>query len=250
MLRGVKRRICRKNGRWDPQGKKTRCEPIGCSKFPSCCNVLSSASDPGPVYPFGAVVKFSCSTPLELRGPNQLVCNETGKWHPDGQTPRCILPSGCLSPPPPPTPNGLSSDDGRKAYSVGAKVNYSCPSGYGLDGLPYKICNNDGKWLPFSKKHLCVGRSFSFPYTVDIENVSFLVSVASLATCPDPGIPENGIRRAESFADGHIAGFGCKEGYRHRGNYLRTCHASDTNNSFWDGEETVCIGNTLLETIG
>jgi uncharacterized protein YegL len=222
ILKGVTRRVCGEDGKWDPQGRKTRCILIKCGKFPTSCNLVWNASHTGPVYPFKSIVDYACPPPLELQGPSRLVCNHSKGWFPLGEKPCCRMPSGCLKRPPPPPVDGSSTDDGRIAYHAGERVNYSCPSGYGLDGIPYRTCSRHGIWEPHTPtpKHSCR---------------------ANLTTCPDPGIPENGIRRVQSFAHGSMAVFGCPKGYKHQGNHFRTCHASDPNNTFWDGEEAICI---------
>ena len=45
----------------------------------------------------------------------------------------------CTSPPLPPTPGGVTSfedDDESATFSGESRVNYTCPDGYGLDGIP------------------------------------------------------------------------------------------------------------------
>ena len=64
----------------------------------------------------------------------------------------------CTSPPPPPTPGGVTmfeDDEKRTTFSVGSRVNYTCPDGYGLDGIPYRVCTEDLDWEPHSTIHNC-----------------------------------------------------------------------------------------------
>lgn len=159
VLRGVRQRMCGKNGHWNPQGKKSKCVPIGCGGLNNvqAKGVLTQSFLSGPPYPLGSVVSFSCPAPFELSGPKQIVCSETGNWHPNEDKPQCILASGCASPPPPPW-NGLSTAANITGipYPVGFWVNYTCTNGYGLDGIPYRICGHDGTWWPSSRRHQCV----------------------------------------------------------------------------------------------
>ena len=60
--------------------------------------------------------------------------------------------------------------------------------------------------------------------------------------CKDPGTPGNGTRRVLSFLEGHMATFGCQNGYRLEGSRSRTCYASNPNNTYWSGEPVICIG--------
>ena len=64
----------------------------------------------------------------------------------------------CTSPPPPPTPGDVTSfedDKSRATFHVGSRVNYTCPDGYGLDGIPYRVCTEDLDWEPYSTIHNC-----------------------------------------------------------------------------------------------
>ena len=58
----------------------------------------------------------------------------------------------------------------------------------------------------------------------------------NLQVCPDPGEPENEIRRIYSFAEGRLASFGCKPGFKYHRTDLRTCTVNEQNNTFWDGK--------------
>ena len=46
----------------------------------------------------------------------------------------------------------------RWPYVVGTRAEYKCPKGYGLDGIPYRICTEDGSWEPVTRRHICVGK--------------------------------------------------------------------------------------------
>ena len=66
---------------------------------------------------------------------------------------------------------------------------------------------------------------------MDLENIK---------VCPDPGEPENGIRRVKSFAQGRLASCGCKPGFTYYETDLRTYTADEQNNKVWDGEDGYC----------
>ncbi|XP_062498861.1 complement factor B-like [Corticium candelabrum] len=220
-LRGTKRRICT-NGKWIPsEKKKTKCILIGCGHLP-LTNAIASTSRPGPVYPFGTKATYSCKKDYNFTGSHILRCLETGKWSPLDNIPRCIDLYPCGPPPPAPQPGGTScvTSDSRLKFPVGFRVNYTCPTGFGLDGVPYRICPKDGFWYPSARKHTCI---------------------KGLVTCPDPGIPDNGYIIVTSFAVNHMASFGCNTGYERKGSVWRMCTKSNAKNPFWDGQQTECI---------
>ena len=66
--------------------------------------------------------------------------------------------------------------------------------------------------------------------------------IANKHACKDPGTPGNGTRRIVSFLDGHMASFGCQDGYRPEGSQYRTCYAGNPNDTFWSGIPVTCIG--------
>ena len=147
------------NGKWIPsEKKKTKCILIGCGNLP-LTNAIASTSRPGPVYPFGTKASYSCKKDYNFTGSRIIRCLETGKWSPLDNIPRCIDLYPCGLPPPAPQPGGNSTvtSDSRLKFPIGFRVNYTCPTGFGLDGVPYRICLKDGSWNPNTRKHTCIG---------------------------------------------------------------------------------------------
>jgi hypothetical protein len=73
-----------------------------------------------------------------------------------------LLAMECKSPPPAaPLPGGQVNVKG-PPYVVGTKAEYKCPNGYGLDGIPYRICTGDGTWFPDTRIHICRGKKFGY----------------------------------------------------------------------------------------
>lgn len=71
-----------------------------------------------------------------------------------------IVVFSCGPPPDAPGPNGAILGGGKTVYLVGATVNYTCPNGLGLNGVPYRTCTASLRWEPFTKVHKCQGRGF------------------------------------------------------------------------------------------
>ena len=158
-LRGVKKRRCQGN-RWIPSiQQKTKCLPTGCGGLP-LTNAVALLSHRGPVYPFGATVNYTCKKCAHLTGPSQLVCNVTGDWHPQRMSPYCKSQCPCSRPPQPSLSGGTSTlrSDERQTFHAGFRVNYTCPAGFGLDGVPYRICQKNGAWYPYTNRHKCISK--------------------------------------------------------------------------------------------
>ena len=65
----------------------------------------------------------------------------------------CLLAITCGEPPSAPEPNGkrLISEEGVLGkYAENTVVNYSCPDGYGLRGIPFRVCDLSGEWSTLS----------------------------------------------------------------------------------------------------
>eukprot|EP00118_Oscarella_pearsei_P019969 m.215040 g.215040 ORF g.215040 m.215040 type:complete len:832 (+) comp39821_c1_seq44:276-2771(+) len=157
------------------------------------------------------------------KGHAKRTCRSGGAWF--GEPLECKVV--CNDPPPLP---GGSLHHGfprlTHGYPINTTVNYTCSSGHGLRGIPYRICNSDGKWSTFSlippADHLCI---------------------ADLPVCDDPGVLKNGQRRVMSFEDGAIVAYQCHGGFELLGSTTRICHASEltpTEKPYWDGKRPFC----------
>ena len=43
-------------------------------------------------------------------------------------------------------------------------MNYSCPEGSGLDGIPYRVCTEDLVWKPDTRVHTCISANLYFNF--------------------------------------------------------------------------------------
>ena len=148
------------NGKWIPsKKKKTKCILIGCGDLP-LTYAIASTSRPGPVYPFGTKATYGCEKYYNFTGSRIIRCLETGKWSRLDNIPRCIDLYPCRLPPPAPKPGGTSTvtNDSRLTFPVGFRVNYTCPTGFGLNGVPYRICLKHGYWYPNVWNHTCISK--------------------------------------------------------------------------------------------
>jgi hypothetical protein len=222
---GVGSATCVK-GRWSPTSRP-RCERIDSCLPPEPPDNTYIEGGQKPTA-LGSVVKFRCNKGFQFAGTSAEVvtatCGCSWLWVYDPVTPRCEV-KACSEPPQAPKPDGFrnistSDDFSVSRYFPGTVVTYSCPEGSGLDGIPFRVCNRFGEWEPKTRLHQCKPNRYA---------------------CQDPGTPGNGTRRIVSFLDGHLASFGCQDGYRPEGSQLRTCHASNPNDTYWSGVPLTCI---------
>ncbi|XP_062523887.1 complement C2-like isoform X2 [Corticium candelabrum] len=217
-LYGSNMRSC-SNRRWTPSNTPI-CKSVSFCTLPSNMKVSNGSTN----VAIGVEVRLYCTRGYKLSNSLKLLpalCDCNGKWNITTNPSPC-KDYFCTSPPPPPTPGGVTlfeDDKNIVTFPVGSRVNYTCPDGYGLDGILYRVCTEDLDWEPHSKIHNCQ---------------------KNLQVCLDPGVPENGIRRTKSFAEGRLASFSCKPGFTYHGTDLRTCKVDEQNNTFWDGEEGYC----------
>ncbi|XP_062498758.1 uncharacterized protein LOC134176097 isoform X2 [Corticium candelabrum] len=217
-LYGSYKRSC-SNRRWTPSNTPT-CKSVSFCTLPLNMEVFNRSTN----VAIGEEVSLYCTRGFRLSNSLKLLpalCDCNGKWN-ITTNPLPCEDYFCTSPPPSPTAEGVTSFEDEKkqaTFPVGSRVNYTCPNEYNLDGIPYRVCTEDLDWEPHSIVHNCR---------------------RNLKVCPDPGEPENGIRRTKSFAAGRLASFGCKPGFTYHGTDLRTCIVDEKNNTFWDGKEGYC----------
>ena len=156
-----------------------------------CISGINSCSPPDPPEnsfieggkrptEIGSVVKFRCKEGFQFVDKStKLVtatCECSGRWVYKPMEPRCesmystqlssstiddlcffIQGKMCGEPPLAPMPGGVRSISvSMPPYERGTTVNYSCPEGSGLDGIPYRKCNILGLWEPSTKHHKCI----------------------------------------------------------------------------------------------
>ncbi|XP_041861266.1 coagulation factor XIII B chain-like isoform X2 [Melanotaenia boesemani] len=141
MISRSNRRRCLANG-WD--GFVPVCEAQKCQTFPVKENVQVRGDTEEATY--GTIIKFSCTNRGEiLSGPEEIVCDETGKWSdkpPDCRAIKCDAPASI--------DHGRVSDN-RQEFKENEELNFVCDEGYiPRDRRPSK-CTQFGKradWSP------------------------------------------------------------------------------------------------------
>ena len=91
--------------------------------------------------------------------------------------------------------------------------------------------------LPSIHVEVCILSYISHCFITHAYTITLL---AGYKVCRDPGIPQNGLRRAPSFGHGHMASFGCQRGFKREGSHLRVCEANDPINVHWTGVPVTC----------
>jgi hypothetical protein len=152
------------NRNWTPD------DQISCTRISSCSRLAAPTNGyivGGKTHPthVGSTSVFKCNPFYEFQGTAlqtvQAICLCTGEWNYSPVRPYC-KPMECKSPPPAaPLPGGQVNVKG-PPYVVGTKAEYKCPNGYGLDGIPYRICTGDGTWFPDTRIHICRGKKFGY----------------------------------------------------------------------------------------
>jgi uncharacterized protein YegL len=214
---GIKEASC-VNSLWYPSSTPV-CKKVDFCKPPQNMKAVGKS----PFIPLGSTRQLSCDHGYKL---DNLLDSLPSSCDCHGNLNISSNPMVCqryhCGPPPPPPSSGSRLEDGQLhggLYIVGSVVNYTCPVGYGLDGVPFRVCTERLRWEPSTAIHTCR---------------------AGYKVCPDPGIPQNGFRLAPSFGHGHMASFGCQSGFELKGSYIRICDASDPNKSSWSGVPVTC----------
>eukprot|EP00118_Oscarella_pearsei_P019553 m.208365 g.208365 ORF g.208365 m.208365 type:complete len:1107 (+) comp39705_c0_seq1:79-3399(+) len=221
------------NGKWIPKEKPTCKEVTSCKEPlpPENGRIIRKKSN--RLHPVGTTLTLKCNNGFYQNGKTwqdtiKATCSCTGNWKYDLGVPYCKR-AFCSESPPNAPPEGnlsLTSPRTKKGYPLNTIVNYTCPDGYGLRGIPYRICDAKGRWSALSQNASPNPKC-----------------IANLTVCSDPGIPGNSTRRVLSFEDGAIVAYHCNPGYEGSGSFDRVCHASDLRENekpYWDGKGVVC----------
>jgi len=176
--------------------------------LPSCkapCpdpGVPSNGSRSGDDFRHAKSVDFTCKEKYELVGASTISCNN-GKW--TSKTPICKVPS-CKDPGSP--VHGRQSKVSNN-FAVGGFVQFKCDKNYTLVGRGKLICQENKKW-----------------------NVAMPMCLAS---CPDPGHPENGKTIGSVFDHNSVVEFECLGDCLLQGSSQATC-----SNGRWDQVLPTC----------
>ncbi|KAJ1059271.1 hypothetical protein K5549_008072 [Capra hircus] len=190
-------RLCLRSREWS--GASPRCEVISCPKP----NPVTDGSIQGSTYSYLSVLYYECNSGYVLNGTSRRTCQEDKTW--DGDEPVCI-PVDCGSPP--------SSANGQvkgEEYTFQKEVQYTCNTGFLLEGASSRVCLADGSW------------SGNTPTCVPIR-------------CAPPPQVANGVMDGLDYGFGKEVVFHCQDGYALHGAPKLTCQ-SDGN---WDAQVPVC----------
>ncbi|XP_037529737.1 CUB and sushi domain-containing protein 3 isoform X2 [Rhipicephalus sanguineus] len=212
IVQGESLRTCQATGRWTaevPQCVYVECTfplPIGNGHW-----LLSTNSTH-----YGATVEYECDKNYHLDGAPRRLCLENGTW--SGPEPLC-LEVRC------PEPKASDSWTVIKFSSslVGSSVEYSCESGYELEGLSTRVCQSSGRW-------------------------SGQAPNCTLVDCGNPSVISNGrgliMNGTTTF--GSMVEYECLHDFKLIGDAIRTCGED----GHWSGQEPRCtdipmIGNDI-----
>ncbi|XP_011409624.1 PREDICTED: CUB and sushi domain-containing protein 1-like [Amphimedon queenslandica] len=134
---GTALRTCGTNGQWS--GSTPQCIPVDCGMPPGITgrDNLMANFDPSNTT-FGNVVVYSCDIGFRLVGSSSLTCLASGSW--SGVAPTCqVNDCGPLNPN---RPLMVSYN----TTIVNSTANYSCETGYEINGNPTSSCQPNGQW--------------------------------------------------------------------------------------------------------
>ncbi|XP_019615810.1 PREDICTED: slit homolog 1 protein-like [Branchiostoma belcheri] len=140
---------------------------------------------------FGEKIQFSCDPGYELVGDFWTTCQKNGSW--DREVPKCkriccdntiVIPNGQVT--------------GHDGYCSGNAVQFSCDTGYKLDGISFAICQ-DRKW----------DREFPTCQRICCDNTTEITNGLVNAT--------------DGYCFGNDILFSCNPGYELVGSSLATC---------------------------
>ncbi|UYV70759.1 hypothetical protein LAZ67_8000501 [Cordylochernes scorpioides] len=94
-----------------------------------------------PSREVGATATFSCPEGTGLRGSRVITCQETGRW---SDPPARCTKTQCQHPD---VPFSVKVIGARKqTYRMGDMLQYSCDTGFLLDGSQVAVCQDSGFW--------------------------------------------------------------------------------------------------------
>ncbi|XP_064183038.1 sushi domain-containing protein 6-like isoform X2 [Anguilla rostrata] len=160
-------------------------------------------------FPLGTLLQYSCDSGYMLDGPSTISCTASGRWSAD--PPHCVRTNGCARPPSVQHSWVNLTETNRGSFPLGTLLQYSCDSGYMLDGPSTISCTASGRW------------SADPPHCVRTN------------VCRPPFEPENGgytchPSPCHRLTQGTVIEYFCDEGYALKGDYkYLTCQ-----NGEWD----------------
>ncbi|XP_035867009.1 CUB and sushi domain-containing protein 1 [Phyllostomus discolor] len=196
-------RECLASGLWS--GSETRCLAGHCGSPDPVVNGHIS----GDGFSYRDTVVYQCNPGFRLVGTSVRICLQDHKW--SGQTPVCVAIT-CGHPGNP--AHGLTNGS---AFNLNDVVNFTCGTGYVLQGASQAQCRSGGQW-------------------------SSPLPTCRVVNCSDPGFVDNAVRHGqqrppESFVYGTSVLYHCKEGFYLLGSSALTC----TVDGAWDRSLPQCL---------
>eukprot|EP00117_Sycon_ciliatum_P048173 scpid2370/ scgid5761/ Sushi, von Willebrand factor type A, EGF and pentraxin domain-containing protein 1; CCP module-containing protein 22; Polydom; Selectin-like osteoblast-derived protein; Serologically defined breast cancer antigen NY-BR-38 len=253
---------CQATGAWS--GRAPVCAPIVCPNPGMISNGVRTPE--GTSFLYGSTVRYSCNSGFALQGAEVRQCDTTGSW--SAPAPSCVALM-CEDPGVPQFGSRLLG-----TLHIGAQVQYSCNSGYVLNGAPTAECtatSTAGVWsnprptceivdcgrpnvpengliAPLASTtygsealYSCLrGYLLSGQLTRTCQadgKWSGFAPICAEIDCGDPGVPDNGERRGDRFTYEQSVSYTCNAGYMLRGSTSQECLVS----SQWSGQRPVCV---------
>ena len=212
---------------------------------------------------YGSTIEFFCDEGYQLVGENISICQADGSW--SGITPSC---AHITCPPPDPSQNVIVSVN---SHGYGSLAQYSCNTGYRLDGPATRTCTGTGSWSgdePLCTRDECrrtrplihgttigVGskpndqiffqcdrgyelKGFPFKICLDADlEWSNEDPTCEKKTCPAPPTLANGFYAGNSLFYQDTVEYGCDPGYHIVGQNTITCLAVGQ----WSRTDVACV---------
>ncbi|KAM9466320.1 sushi domain-containing protein 4-like [Clarias gariepinus] len=202
--------VCTREGLWSSGPPRclhnNYCPPLldlengGYTCHPSPCHRLTH----------GTMVEFFCNEGYTLRGDNKYLTCQKGEWnHPVEVS--CVLSQGCVRPFSIQHGDVNVTETNRGSLPVGTVLQYSCDSGYTVDGPSVVVCTREGLWSLDPPR--CLHNNL----------------------CRPPFKPKNGDYNCHpstchDLSDGTVVEYFCHEGYTLKGDYKYiTCQNGEWN---------------------
>ncbi|XP_066529598.1 sushi domain-containing protein 4-like [Hoplias malabaricus] len=208
-MKGANIIVCTKEGLWSSSPPRclqlcsppTEPENGGYICHPSPCEELIT----------GVVLEFYCDEGYALKGDDKYItCLNDGEWYNSAKV-SCVPTKGCARPFSVQHGRVNVSETNRDFFPVSTVLQYSCDSGFSVDGPTIVICTRDGLWS--SGPPRCLHNNLCSP-PFEPENGGY--------TCHPSPCPR--------LTHGIVVEYFCDEGYTLKGDYkYLTCQ-----NGEWD----------------
>ncbi|KAM9351035.1 C4b-binding protein alpha chain [Symphorus nematophorus] len=189
---------CDINSRWSPA--LPTCNRVTCAKRPAKVDHGSFSPDKES-YQYEDVVQYSCANGFELQGSNSITCSADGTFKP--APPRCNRVT-CVKLPAKVDHGSFSPD--KESYQYEDVVQYSCASGFELQGSNSITCSADGTFKPAPPR---CNRVTCAKLPAKVDHGSF---------SPDK----------ESYQYEDVVQYSCANGFELQGSNSITCSADGT----------------------